>query len=66
MPALVPGAHVLVAANPLMSHIVAGAVCNAGFERRGEVVRLVMTMRGGDRPKNAHKEFSRRHGDAPF
>ena len=58
MPALVPGAHVLVAANPLMSHIVAGAVCNAGFERRGEVVRLVMTMRGGDRPKNAHKEFS--------
>ena len=57
MPALVPGAHVLVASNPLMSHIVAGAVCQAGFERRGEVVRLVMTMRGGDRPKNAHKEF---------
>jgi site-specific DNA-methyltransferase (adenine-specific) len=30
----------------------------AGFERRGEIVRLVMTMRGGDRPKNAHQEFS--------
>src|SRR5204863_3042635 len=29
----------------------------AGFERRGEIVRLVMTMRGGDRPKNAHEEF---------
>lgn len=57
MPALVPGAHVLVASNPLVSYIVAGAVCNAGFERRGEIVRLVMTMRGGDRPKNAHKEF---------
>src|SRR5262249_2264416 len=28
-----------------------------GMERRGEIVRLVMTMRGGDRPKNAHEEF---------
>ena len=55
---LVPGAHVLLASNPLLSHRVAHAVCRAGFERRGEVVRLVMTMRGGDRPKNAHDEFS--------
>ncbi|MCY4134940.1 MAG: DNA methyltransferase [bacterium] len=55
---LVPGAHVLVASNPLLSHRVAVAVCHSGFERRGEVVRLVMTMRGGDRPKNAHEEFS--------
>lgn len=54
---LVPGAHVLVASNPLVSYIVAGAVVRAGFERRGEVVRLVMTMRGGDRPKGAHDEF---------
>ena len=54
---LVPGAHVLVASNPLLSHRVAIAVCHSGFERRGEVVRLVMTMRGGDRPKNAHEEF---------
>ena len=29
----------------------------AGFERRGEIIRLVMTMRGGDRPKAAHEEF---------
>ena len=36
----------------------AGAVARAGFERRGEVVRLVMTMRGGDRPKGAHDEFA--------
>ena len=57
-PVLVPGAHVLVASNPLVSHIVAAAVCDAGLERRGEVVRLVMTMRGGDRPKNAHEKFS--------
>ena len=58
LPALVPGAHVLVASNPLVSHLVASAICAAGLERRGEVVRLVMTMRGGDRPKNAHEEFS--------
>jgi site-specific DNA-methyltransferase (adenine-specific) len=57
-PVLVPGAHVLIASNALLSFIVAGAVARAGFERRGEIVRLVMTMRGGDRPKNAHIEFA--------
>jgi len=57
-PVLVPGAHVVVACNPLLSYAVAAAVVRAGFERRGEIVRLVMTMRGGDRPKNAHQEFS--------
>jgi DNA modification methylase len=55
---IVPGAHVFVASNPLVSHIVSGALARAGLERRGEIVRLVMTLRGGDRPKNAHKEYS--------
>ena len=55
--ALVPGAHVVVASNPLVSFWVASALSDAGFERRGEIIRLVMTMRGGDRPKNAHEEF---------
>lgn len=54
---LVPGAHVFIASNPLVSYVVSGSVAQAGFERRGEVVRLVMTMRGGDRPKGAHDEF---------
>jgi len=58
MPVLVPGANVVVASNPLLSFLVSGALASAGFERRGEIVRLVMTMRGGDRPKNAHDEFS--------
>lgn len=57
LPVLVPGAHVMVAANPLVSHLVSVALGAAGLERRGEIVRLVMTMRGGDRPKNAHDEF---------
>jgi DNA modification methylase len=56
-PVLVPGAHVMIAANPLVSYLVAAAVAETGFERRGEIVRLVMTMRGGDRPKNAEDEY---------
>lgn len=58
LPVLVPGAHVFVATNPLLSFIVSNSLAMAGFERRGEIARLVMTMRGGDRPKNAHNEFS--------
>lgn len=54
---LVPGANVLVATNPLLSYVVSAAIVRAGLERRGEIVRLVMTMRGGDRPKAAHEEF---------
>jgi DNA modification methylase len=57
-PVLVPGAHVLIASNPLLSFVVAGAVTRGGFERRGEIIRLTMTMRGGDRPKAAHTEFA--------
>jgi site-specific DNA-methyltransferase (adenine-specific) len=57
-PVLVPGAHVLVAANPLLHHIVASSLQASGLENRGTIVRLVMTLRGGDRPKNAHREFA--------
>ncbi|MCY3820163.1 MAG: DNA methyltransferase [Gammaproteobacteria bacterium] len=56
-PVLVPGANIVVATNPLLSYIVAGALAQVGLERRGEIVRLVTTMRGGDRPKGAHEEF---------
>lgn len=58
LPVVVPGAQVIVASNPLLSFVVANAVTRAGFERRGEVIRLTMTMRGGDRPKAAHEEFA--------
>ena len=54
---LVPGAHVFIATNPLLSYLVYIAMIEAGFEKRGEIIRLVQTLRGGDRPKNAHKEF---------
>ena len=54
---MVPGAHMFLASNPLVSHIVASALDGAGLENRGVITRLVMTLRGGDRPKNAHDEF---------
>ena len=58
VPVLVPGANVIVASNPLLSFIVSNALARSGLERRGELARLVMTMRGGDRPKDAHVEFA--------
>ena len=54
---IVPGGNVVVASNPLLSHLIAGAMVGTGLELRGYVARLTMTMRGGDRPKNAHHEF---------
>jgi site-specific DNA-methyltransferase (adenine-specific) len=54
---LVPGGHIFIAANPLLSHLVYLPLVEAGFEKRGEIIRLVQTLRGGDRPKNAHREF---------
>lgn len=54
---LVPGGHLVIATNPLLSHLVYVPLMEAGFEKRGEVIRLVQTLRGGDRPKNAHDEF---------
>lgn len=55
---LVPGAHVFIATNPLLSHVLYQALMQGGFEKRGEIIRLVQTLRGGDRPKNAHEEFA--------
>lgn len=52
-----PGAHVLVASNAFLSQRVFGAIAAGGLEFRGELIRLVRTLRGGDRPKNAEGEF---------
>ena len=57
LPVLVPGAHVFIATNPLVSHFVYTAFIAGGFEKRGEIMRVVRTLRGGDRPKGAHEEF---------
>ncbi|WP_237236007.1 DNA-methyltransferase [Rothia nasimurium] len=55
---LVPGGHVILASTPLLSDLVCKTFRDSGFEKRGEVVRVVKTLRGGDRPKNHEEEFS--------
>ena len=55
--ALVPGGHIFIASNPLLSSMTFHAFQHAGLEKRGEIIRLVQTLRGGDRPKGAEREF---------
>ncbi len=55
--ALRPGAHVFIATNAFLSQLVFQALIGGGLEFRGELIRLVRTLRGGDRPKNAETEF---------
>ncbi|MGH3147436.1 MAG: DNA methyltransferase, partial [Rubrobacter sp.] len=55
--AMRPGAHVFIASNAFVSQLTFGALVEGGLEFRGEIVRLVRTLRGGDRPKNAELEF---------
>lgn len=54
---LVPGGHVIIASQNLLSHHVSLAFEEAGFEIRGQIARVVRTLRGGDRPKGAHKVY---------
>jgi site-specific DNA-methyltransferase (adenine-specific) len=55
--ALIPGGHVLLACNSFLAQLVYAAVVEGGLEFRGQVIRIVRTLRGGDRPKNAEGEF---------
>ncbi|MBD2310414.1 site-specific DNA-methyltransferase [Desertifilum sp. FACHB-1129] len=52
-----PGGHLLIASNTFLSQLVFQALVDGGLEYRGTVIRLVRTLRGGDRPKNAEVEF---------
>jgi site-specific DNA-methyltransferase (adenine-specific) len=55
--ALAPGGHVILACNSFLAQLVYGALVEGGLEFRGQVIRIVRTLRGGDRPKNAEEEF---------
>jgi site-specific DNA-methyltransferase (adenine-specific) len=55
--ALRPGGHVFIASNAFLAQLVYGSLVEGGLEFRGQIIRLVRTLRGGDRPKNAEKEF---------
>jgi site-specific DNA-methyltransferase (adenine-specific) len=52
-----PGGHVILASNTFLSQLVFSSLVDGGLEFRGELIRLVRTLRGGDRPKNAEAEF---------
>ena len=56
-PKLRPGAHVLIAGNPLLQLYVQNGLLAAGYEHRATLLRLYHGFRGGDRPKNAELEF---------
>ena len=55
--ALRPGGHVLIATNAFIAQLLYDALVDGGLEFRGQLIRLVRTLRGGDRPKNAEVEF---------
>ncbi len=55
--ALRPGGHVFIATNAFVAELLYEALVAGGLEFRGQVIRLVRTLRGGDRPKNAENEF---------
>jgi site-specific DNA-methyltransferase (adenine-specific) len=57
MRVLRPGGHVMIASNTFLSQLTFSALAEGGLEFRGEIIRLVQTLRGGDRPKGAEKEF---------
>lgn len=52
-----PGGHVFIACNSFMCQMVYSALVAGGLEFRGQLIRIVQTLRGGDRPKNAESEF---------
>lgn len=54
---LAPGGHLFIASNPLLSSMTFYALQEAGFEKRGEIIRLVQTLRGGYKPKGAEGDF---------
>lgn len=55
--ALRPGGHVFIATNAFVAQLLYSAIVEGGLEFRGQIIRLVRTLRGGDRPKNAEEEY---------
>lgn len=54
---LKPGGHVIIATNAFIAALLYEALMQGGLEFRGQLIRKVRTLRGGDRPKNAEVEF---------
>lgn len=52
-----PGGHIFIATNSFIAPMLYQSLSNGELEFRGQVIRVVRTLRGGDRPKNAEEEF---------
>lgn len=57
--ALVPGGHVFIASNPLLSTMTFHAFQKVGFEKRGEIIRLLQTLPAAISPKELRKNSTR-------
>ncbi|MGH7914526.1 MAG: DNA-methyltransferase [Candidatus Binataceae bacterium] len=55
--ALRPGGHVFIATSSMVAPLLYESLRRGGLEFRAQIMRTVRTLRGGDRPKNAHEEF---------
>lgn len=55
--ALRPGGHVFIATSSIVAPLLYESLRKGGLEFRAQIMRTVRTLRGGDRPKNAHEEF---------
>lgn len=54
---LIRGALIYTATDPLVSNLVFELFMATGFEKRGEFIRAIQTIKVGERPKNAHEKF---------
>jgi site-specific DNA-methyltransferase (adenine-specific) len=52
-----PGGHVFIATSSIVAPLLYESMRKGGLEFRAQILRTVRTLRGGDRPKNAHEEF---------
>ena len=55
--ALRPGGHVFIATSSIVAPLLYESLRKGGLEFRAQIMRTVRTLRGGDRPKNAHEKF---------
>ena len=62
--ALRPGGHVLIATNAFISQLLYSALVTGGLEFRGEVIRLVRTLRRRGPPEKRRSGICRRLFDA--
>jgi site-specific DNA-methyltransferase (adenine-specific) len=54
---LKPGGHLIIAGHSSLTTLVFPAIEKGGLQFRASIIRIVWTLRGGDRPPGAQEEF---------